>query len=124
MSQTFYQCSNLTTAPNIPDSVTSLSETFYDCSNLTTAPEIGNSVTDMYSTFSACYKLAGNIIIKSNKIKVSGGFANTFYLTSGSLQKDVYIPFTGFNATHNTKAAADAYNLDGIAGVDVYELEE
>jgi hypothetical protein len=78
----------------------------------------------MASTFYGCTSLVGNIIIKSNKIAVSGGFAATFDSTNSSLQKDVYIPFTGFNATHNTKAAADAYNLDGITGVNIYELVE
>ena len=78
----------------------------------------------MSFTFANCISLAGNIIIKSNKITVSGGFEGIFSSANSSLQKDVYIPFTGFNATHNTKAASDAYNLDGIAGVNVYELEE
>ena len=57
MKYTFYKCSNLTTAPEIPNSVTSMSNTFDECSNLTTAPEIPNSVTDMKATFYGCSSL-------------------------------------------------------------------
>ena len=55
MSYTFYNCHNLTQAPNIPNSVTSMSNTFYNCHNLTQAPNIPNSVTDMASTFCNCF---------------------------------------------------------------------
>ena len=50
----FYECTGLTTAPEIPNSVTDMKEAFYGCTGLTTAPEIPNSVTDMIYTFSGC----------------------------------------------------------------------
>ena len=34
MAYTFYYCSNLTQAPEIPNSVTNMASTFYRCSNL------------------------------------------------------------------------------------------
>ena len=57
MTGTFYKCTSLTTAPEIPDSVTNMSETFYYCKSLTTAPEIPSGVTNMGATFSGCTNL-------------------------------------------------------------------
>ena len=66
MSSTFSGCTGLTTAPEIPNSVTSMSSTFSGCTGLTTAPEIPNSVTRMYCTFSGCTNLTGEITINAN----------------------------------------------------------
>lgn len=66
MEYAFYNCSSLTTAPVIPDSVTSMYCTFYGCSSLTTAPEIPASVTDMYRTFSGCSALTGDLVINAS----------------------------------------------------------
>ena len=57
MSNTFSYCTNLTQAPNIPNSVTNMSNTFYYCRNLTQAPNIPNSVTNMSYTFNYCTNL-------------------------------------------------------------------
>ena len=35
------------------------------------------------------------------------------------LPKSVYMPYTGYNATHNTKAAADYSSIDGNNGVTI-----
>ena len=54
MYYTFEDCTGLTQAPEIPESVTDMYSTFSGCTGLTQAPEIPDSVTDMSSTFSGC----------------------------------------------------------------------
>ena len=66
MYATFSGCTNLTTAPEIPSSVTYMARTFFRCTNLTTAPEIPSSVTIMQETFSGCTNLTGELIINTN----------------------------------------------------------
>ena len=66
MSSTFSGCTGLTTAPEIPNSVTYMGWTFSGCTGLTTAPEIPNSVTSMHCTFSGCTNLTGEITINAN----------------------------------------------------------
>lgn len=57
MMSTFSNCSNLTIAPTIPNTVIYMSGTFYGCTNLTTAPVIPNGVEDMFGTFEDCMRL-------------------------------------------------------------------
>ena len=54
LSNTFYRCTGLTTAPEIPSSVIYMTATFAECKRLTTAPEIPNSVKKMNTTFAWC----------------------------------------------------------------------
>ncbi len=72
---TFNGCINLTTAPEIPPSVTDMSYTFWNCTNLTTAPEIPSSVTSMTCTFSGCTSLATAPEIPSSVINMSSTFS-------------------------------------------------
>lgn len=66
LEDAFYECTGLTTVPEIPNSVTNMGNTFYGCTGLTTAPEIPNSVTSMRSTFYGCTNLTGEITINAN----------------------------------------------------------
>ena len=66
MNSTFSGCTGLTTAPEIPNSVTDMCLAFAGCTGLTTAPEIPNSVTYMRWTFSGCTNLTGEITINAN----------------------------------------------------------
>ncbi len=54
---TFRGCTSLTTAPEIPSSVTSMIDTFFGCTSLTAAPAIPSSVTKMIGTFVGCTSL-------------------------------------------------------------------
>ena len=63
MNNTSYNCTGLTTAPEIPASVTNMARTFYGCKSLTTAPEIPASITNMDYTFTGCAGLTGEISI-------------------------------------------------------------
>ena len=66
LSDAFYGCTGLTTAPEIPSGVIYMNSTFANCERLTTAPEIPNSVTYMRWTFSGCTNLTGEITINAN----------------------------------------------------------
>ena len=59
MKQTFAGCKNLTTAPAIPNGVTSLYATFQECTSLTDVSNlvIPESVTEMYWAFYQCSNL-------------------------------------------------------------------
>ena len=82
MGSTFQGCTSLTMAPEIPNSVTYMDHTFARCANLTTAPEIPNGVTNMEYTFLACTKLQGTIKIDANPTRYDGCFS--FAATGGS----------------------------------------
>ncbi len=79
---TFYRCTSLTTAPEIPNSVTDMDSTFYRCTSLTTAPEIPNSVTDMDSTFYGCTSLTTAPEIPSSVTDIGSTFSNCTSLTT------------------------------------------
>ena len=57
MRYCFLECTSLTQAPEIPNSVTNIHGCFYGCTSLTQAPEIPSSVTNMYCCFSYCKSL-------------------------------------------------------------------
>ena len=69
MYATFKNCTNLTTAPTIPENVKDMRYTFWSCDNLTTAPKIPNSVTDMYCTFQYCRSLTGEVEINASNLE-------------------------------------------------------
>jgi hypothetical protein len=77
MWYTFYGCTSLTQAPEIPSSVTDMWYTFYGCTSLTQAPEIPSSVTDMRYTFYGCTNLTGTITINANPRWYDNCFSDT-----------------------------------------------
>ena len=52
--------------------VATMISTFEDCTNLITAPEIPESITYMQSTFSGCTKLSGTLKINSTNLDFTG----------------------------------------------------
>ena len=76
VQRTFSGCRKLTTAPIIPNSVTDMSYTFYDCKSLTTAPAIPNSVTNMYGTFRGCTQLTTAPAIPNSVTNMQDTFAD------------------------------------------------
>jgi hypothetical protein len=81
MTNTFESCSNLTQAPNIPNSVTNMASTFESCSNLAQAPVIPNSVTSMPNTFRYCNKLTQAPNIPNSVTNMAGTFESCSNLT-------------------------------------------
>ncbi|MGN1301028.1 MAG: hypothetical protein ACI4U9_00610, partial [Clostridia bacterium] len=73
---TFYGCTKLTTAPEIPSGVTNMNNTFPGCTSLTAAPAIPSSVTNMSSTFYGCTKLQGTIEINANPTSYTDCFSS------------------------------------------------
>lgn len=63
MNSCFEDCTSLTEAPEIPDSVTDMAYCFYGCINLIEAPVIPSGVINMYKCFAFCNNLTNNIIV-------------------------------------------------------------
>lgn len=57
INNVFYECSSLTSAPEIPDGVERMQSAFANCHSLTTAPEIPDSVIFMGYAFLQCESL-------------------------------------------------------------------
>ncbi len=88
MSNTFNDCTDLTTAPVIPNSVTNMYGTFWGCRSLrsrTTAPAIPNGVTNMESTFYECYSLTTAPAIPDSVTNMEGTFAYCYNLTTAPI---------------------------------------
>ena len=67
MFLTFYQASNLTTAPNkIPDSVIDFSYAFANCERLNTVPMLGKNIADMTNSFRYTAITEFNVAIPNN----------------------------------------------------------
>ena len=82
LSNAFYGCTGLTTAPEIPSSVIYMNETFADCARLTTAPEIPNSVKEMDSTFIWCTGLTTAPEIPNSVTRMNNTFSGCTGLTT------------------------------------------
>ena len=75
MTRTFEDCTSLTTAPIIPDGVINMSNTFYNCVSLSTIPEIPNTVTNIQSMFYGCTSLTVAPVIPNNITSISNTFS-------------------------------------------------
>ena len=97
MGSAFSECPLLTTVGNIGSSVTDMNYTFYGCTSLTQAPTIPNSVTDMYYTFCKCTSLTTVGDIPDSVINIMNAFAECTSLTTvgniGSSVTDMYYTF-------------------------------
>ena len=82
MTETFADCGRLTTAPEIPNSVKEINSTFSECTGLTTAPEIPNSVTSMFYTFDGCTGLTTAPKIPNSVTDMSWTFSYCERLTT------------------------------------------
>ena len=77
---TFYNCTELRVAPNIPYTVTDMRVTFYMCTNLEIASDIPAYVTSMGFAFSNCTKLVSMPNIGENVVEFTGAFQNCINL--------------------------------------------
>ena len=115
MSGTFYGCSSLVDAPNIPNSIKYMGGTFQNCSSLVNAPEIPSNVIDMKMTFQECTNLTGDILIHSEYIQDA-----SYCFDYTSLDKNVYIPFNFANNVDYTSW----YAWEGDDGNKYYTKED
>lgn len=88
LKSTFHYCSNLTTAPAIPSTVTSLEGAFYGCRSLETYIDSASSAgdfsgyslpdgtTNMTNTFGYCVLLERSPAIPDNVVEMSGTYAS------------------------------------------------
>ncbi len=109
MSYAFQGCTSLTSAPAIPSNVTNMIQTFKDCSALTTAPDMSNatSVTTMYMTFYGC-SFAIAPTIPSNVVNMSYTFQLCKNLTTApvipSSVTNMYCTFANCSSLVNAPA--------------------
>ncbi len=82
---TFDGCSQITKAPEVPNSVTSMEGTFIGCTSLSEAPIIPNSVTDMSYTFSGCTNLSQVPIIPNSVTSMEGTFSGCTNLSQAPI---------------------------------------
>ena len=62
---TYYYCENMTAAPKIPSTITSMTASYYGCSSLTVPPVIPSNVERMMITFRYCTALSGDVVINA-----------------------------------------------------------
>ena len=139
MYSTFYECTNLTsapaipqnvinmgyafaktsltTAPKIPDGVKKMSYTFYYCTALTDLSDlvIPSSVYDMYGTFYKCTSLISAPTVPSEVINMAYTFEDCTALTG-----TVYINTN--NITSAAKSSADGSCGDCFRNVDMSKI--
>ena len=108
---TFYYCSSLTTAPVIPERITSLDGTFEGCSSLTTAPVIPDGVTGLHSTFSGCSSLTTAPVIPEGVTDLN----RTFYYCS-SLTTAPVIPDSVVDLSYVFRGCS---NIDGVYIINI-----
>lgn len=117
MCSTFADCTSLTTAPEIPSSVTNMRGTFSRCP-LTTAPVIPSGVTNMLGTFYYCTALTTAPTIPSSVTNMRGTFFRCTSLTTAPTIPD------GVTSMSNT--FRDCISLTGTIEINAnptgYEL--
>ena len=99
MTNAFCDCSNLISRPMCGNNVITMDCAYKNCRSLTRGPILGSNVTNMKETFNGCTNINGNGYIYSNKVNFA---SNCFRNRSNSKMLNLYVPITGYNATHNT----------------------
>ena len=105
----FYNCSKLTTIPQIDtSSVTTMSNMFYQCTSLTTIPQLDTSkVTNMNHMFYFCTSLTTIPQLDTRKVKDFGViFQSCFKLTT--------IDITHMNVTSASYSSSFAYDCHSL----------
>ena len=110
MSETFLNCKMLSKAPVIPSNVTNMYGTFSGCTNLYEAPAIPNSVTNMEMTFNSCTNLREAPAIPSGVTDMTYTFANCTNLTKA--------PVIPNNVTYMSNTFNDCSNLTGTLEIN------
>lgn len=88
MDDCFKGCTSLTSVPIIPVGVTYMSDCFYNCTSLASPPIIPDSVTNMAGCFSVCTSLTNPPMIPDGVIYISTCFGGCTSLTSAPIIPD------------------------------------
>lgn len=80
LNDAFWYCEQMVTAPEIPDTVTSMRGAFCGCRSLKVAPELPDGVTDLFQTFSDCQVLEEPPVIPDSVITMHGTFSDCISL--------------------------------------------
>ena len=82
LQQLFYQNTELTQIPILPDTVTNIRDTFKKCTGLTIVDKLPNNIVDMQGTFYDCANLQEVKNLPSNLENLNYTFRNCTNLTS------------------------------------------
>lgn len=82
MDGTFYNCSKIKFAPNIPETVIDLTSAFSGCKNLEKAPKIPEGVTDMTRAFQYCETIQEAPVIPGTVTNLYDTFSGCVSLTT------------------------------------------
>jgi hypothetical protein len=107
MHDTFVNCRNIQTVPNIPDSVVNMSHTFLWCEKLQHAPTLGNSVNNLQCTFQECYNMQNAPTIPSSVAEMGGAFLHCYNITTAPDMS---------NAFNVTNMESTFYNCKKLTG--------
>ena len=77
MSKAFSGCSSLQSVGKLPSALTSMDNAFHKCASLTVAPEIPSSVEDVSQAFAECSSLSGTITVNGNPDEYHGFLRGT-----------------------------------------------
>lgn len=89
MNYTYFNCYKLTGSPVVSPNTKTMNCTYWNCTNLTGAPVFGEVVNDIANAYRNCSKLEGNTYIYSVLNAVPVGVFNG---KSNSRRLNVYIP--------------------------------
>jgi hypothetical protein len=97
MSNTYYNCTNLSGAPAYGNNVINMTNAYYNCRYLTGSAICGENTQYLTNTFYNCKNIGANAYFYSNKIiNIKGCFANK----NNSRRLNIYYPAN--SVTHNT----------------------
>lgn len=89
MYGTFYNCTNLRVAPELPDTITDMHQTFEGCTGLIKASEIPTSVTRLRRIFYGCGSLKLAPSIPKNVTNIREAFEGTGITTAPTIPENV-----------------------------------
>ena len=139
MSNTYYNCKNLTGSPVCRANVTNMVNTYHNCCNLTGSPVCGDNVTTMAYTYTNCSNLTGSPVCRDNVTNMYRAYYNCYNLTGspvcGNKVEDMYYayhtcrnltgsPVCGDNVTNMYCTYYNCSNLTGspVCGPNVTSM--
>lgn len=117
MYYTFFGCSNLRSAVNLPDEITHFYFTFQNSTSLTSVSNIPSSLTYMHHAFYNCSSLIDEAIIPDGVTNLNSTFSNCTSLSSAPIIPSLV---TDMNNAFNTCSALKGQvivNSSSVSGV-------
>lgn len=125
MYYTFFGCSNLRSAVNLPDEITHFYFTFQNSTSLTSVSNIPSSLIYMYHAFYNCSSLIDEAIIPDSVTNLNATFSNCTSLSSApvipSLVTDMRYTFDTCTSLKGT-VRVNSSNVSNVASAFAYTV--